>query len=92
MIGIVISDTFLITAVWSDGDNNDLTLHNVKQIDYNEPIDSILYNEGELNSVLGIALRRASEVIPFSGQDIAVAISDDFIHHDSIGTEVDLDH
>ena len=90
MIGIVISDTFLITAVWSDGDNNNLTLHNVKQIDYNEPIDSILYNEGELNSVLGIALRRASEVIPFSGQDIAVAISDDFVHHDSLGTEVDL--
>ncbi len=90
MIGIVISDSFLITAVWSDDNNNNIILHNVKQIDYNEPIDSILHNEGELNSVLGIALRRASEAIPFSGQDIAVAISDDFIHHDSIGTEVDL--
>jgi len=89
MIGIVISDTYLITAVWSD-DGKDLTLHNVKQIDYNEPINDALHNEGELNSVLGIALRRASEAIPFSGQDIAVAISDDFIYHDSIETEIDL--
>ena len=89
MIGIVISDTYLITAVWSD-DDKDLTLHNVKQIDYNEPINKAMHNEGELNSVLGIALRRASEAIPFSGQDIAVAVSDDFIYHDSIETEIDL--
>ena len=89
MIGIVISDTYLITAVWSD-DDKDQTLHNVKQIDYNEPINNALHNEGELNSILGIALRRASEAIPFSGQDIAVAISDDFVYHDSIETEIDL--
>ena len=89
MIGIVISDTYLITAVWSD-DDKDQTLHNVKQIDYNEPINNVLHNEGELNSILGIALRRASETIPFNGQDIAVAISDDFVYHDSIETEIDL--
>tara|TARA_Y100000748_G_scaffold299527_1_gene296511 strand:- start:1126 stop:2856 length:1731 start_codon:yes stop_codon:yes gene_type:complete len=89
MIGIVISDTYLITAVWSD-DDKDQTLHNVKQIDYNEPINNALHNEGELNSIIGIALRRASEAIPFSGQDIAVAISDDFVYHDSIETEIDL--
>jgi|TARA_B110000116_G_scaffold120327_1_gene104342 hypothetical protein len=89
MIGIVISDTFLITGVWSD-DENELTLHNVKQIEYTEPITDIIYQEGELNSVLGIALRRASEAIPFSGQDIAVAISDQFLYHDSIETEIDL--
>ena len=89
MIGIVISDTFLITGVWSD-DENELTLHNVKQIEYTEPITDIIYQEGDLNSVLGIALRRASEAIPFSGQDIAVAISDQFLYHDSIETEIDL--
>ncbi|MEC7855448.1 MAG: hypothetical protein VYC61_01800, partial [Candidatus Neomarinimicrobiota bacterium] len=89
MIGIVISDTFLIAGVWSD-DDNELTLHNVKQIDYTEPINDIIHKEGDLNSVLGIALRRVSEVIPFSGQDIAVAISDEFLHHDSVETEIDL--
>jgi len=89
MIGIVISDTFLIAGVWSD-DDNELTLHNVKQIDYTEPINDIIHKEGDLNSVLGIALRRTSEVIPFSGQDIAVAISDEFLHHDSVETEIDL--
>ena len=89
MIGIVISDTFLITGVWSDADN-DPTLHNVKQIDYTEPINDIIHKEGELSSVLGIALRRVSEAIPFSGQDIAVAISDEFLYHDSVETEIDL--
>ena len=90
MIGIVVSDKFLIAGVWSDDDNGGLTLHNVKQIDYNDPISDLIYKEGDLNSILGIALRRASEKIPFSGQDIAVAISDDFIFHDCIETEIDL--
>ena len=49
-----------------------------------------IHKEGELNSSLGIAIRRASELIPFSGQDIAVAISDDFIYHGSVETEIDL--
>ena len=89
MIGIVISDTFLITGVWSN-DDNDPTLHNVKQIDYTEPINDIIHKEGELSSVLGIAFRRVSESIPFSGQDIAVAISDEFLYHDSVETEIDL--
>ena len=89
MIGIVISDTFLITGVWSNADN-DPTLHNVKQIDYTEPINDIIHKEGELSSVLGIAFRRVSESIPFSGQDIAVAISDEFLYHDSVETEIDL--
>ena len=79
MIGIVISDTFLVIGVWSE-ENNDLALHNVKQIEYTEPINDIIHKERDLNSVLGIAIRRASEAIPFSGQDISVAISDEFIY------------
>ena len=90
MIGIVISDKSLIAGVWSDDENGELTLHNVKQIDYNDPIDDLIFSEGDLNSILGIALRRTSELIPFSGQDIAVAISDDFVYHDSVETEIDL--
>ena len=90
MIGIVISDKSLIAGVWSDDENGGLTLHNVKQIDYNDPIDDLIFIEGDLNSILGIALRRTSELIPFSGQDVAVAISDDFVYHDSVETEIDL--
>ena len=89
MIGIVISDKFLTIGVWSE-ENNEIKLHNVKQIEYTEPINDIVYNEGELSSVLGIALRRSSDLIPFSGEDIAVAISDEFLYHDLIETEVDL--
>lgn len=90
MIGIIVSDKFLIAGVWSDDENGGLTLHNVKQVNYNDPISGFVHKEGELNSSLGIAIRRASELIPFSGQDIAVAISDDFIFHDSVETEIDL--
>ena len=90
MIGIVVSDKFLLAGVWSDDENGSLTLHNVKQVNYNDPIFGFIHKEGELNSSLGIAIRRASELIPFSGQDIAVAISDDFIYHGSAETEIDL--
>ena len=46
MIGIVISDTFLVVGVWSE--ENDLALHNVKQIDYNESINDIIHKERDL--------------------------------------------
>ena len=49
MIGIVISDTFLVVGVWSE-ENNDLALHNVKQNDFNESINDVLHKEGDLNN------------------------------------------
>ena len=64
MIGIVVSDKFLIAGVWSDDENGGLTLHNVKQVNYNDPISGFVHDEGKLNSSLGIAIRRASELIP----------------------------
>ena len=89
MVGIVISDSLLVCGVWSETEQGH-TLNNVKQIPFTEPINNLLYQEGELNSVLGIALRRASESIPVSGQDTAVAIIDEFIYHSVVETEVDL--
>jgi len=90
MIGIVISNQTLIIGVWSDNDNNETVVHNLKKIEFTDSISSIIYIEGELISVLGVAIRRASENIPFSGQDVAVAISDDFLFHSLVETEVDL--
>ena len=46
MIGIVVSDKFLIAGVWSDDENGGLTLHNVKQINYNDPISGFVHKEG----------------------------------------------
>ena len=89
MISIVISDTFLVCGVCTENEG-EITLNNLKQIPYTEPINNLLYLEGELNSILGIALRRASEYIPVSGQDVVVAIDDDFVHHSVLDTEVDL--
>ena len=48
MIGIVVSDKFLIAGVWSDDENGELTLHNVKQVNYNDPISGFVHKEGEL--------------------------------------------
>ena len=89
MIGIVISDTFLVCGVCTENEGK-RTLNNLKQVPYTEPINNLLYLEGELNSILGIALRRATEYIPVSGQDVVVAIDDDFVHHSVLDTEVDL--
>ena len=89
MVGIIISDTFLVCGVWSETEQGPV-LNNVKQVPFTEPIKNLLYHEGELNPILGIALRRSSEYIPVSGQDVAVAIVDDFVHHNIVNTEVDL--
>ena len=48
MIGIVVSEKFLIAGVWSDDENGELTLHNVKQVNYNDPISGFIHKEGDI--------------------------------------------
>ena len=89
MVGLVLSDTFLLTASWDDNDG-DKVVSGVLQIPFTESISSLLHDESELNAVLASALRQAKEANPFEGQKIYVGLPDAFVEHSIVPVEKDL--
>jgi len=89
MVGLVISDSFLLTGVWNrNGDS--LTADGITRVPFTESIRPLLHNEGELNAVLASALRKAKETNPFDTQDIVVGLPDGFVEHTIVEGEQDL--
>ena len=89
MVGLVLSDTFLLTASWEDNDGI-RSATGVIKIPFTEPISSLLHNEAELNAILASALRQAKEANSFEGQDISVGLPDSFVEHSIVPMEQDL--
>ena len=89
MVGLVLSDTFLLTASWDDNDG-DKVASGILQIPFTESISSLLHDESELNAVLASALRQAREANPFEGQKIYVGLPDAFVEHSIVPVEKDL--
>ena len=89
MVGLVLSDTFLLTASWDDNDG-DKVASGILQIPFTESISSLLHDESELNAVLASALRQAKESNPFEGQKIYVGLPDAFVEHSIVPVEKDL--
>jgi len=89
MVGLVLSDTFLLTASWDDSDG-DKVASGILQIPFTESISSLLHDETELNAVLASALRQAREANPFEGQKIYVGLPDAFVEHSIVPVEKDL--
>ena len=74
MVGLVISDTFLLCGAWvRDGDSS--VLQSLGRVPFTESISSIIYDEAELNSVLASALRKSKETYPFDGQDVLLGLT-----------------
>ena len=89
MVGLVISDTFLLCGAWSrDGDSS--VLQSLGRVPFTESISSIIYDEAELNSVLASALRKSKETFPFDGQDVVVGLPDIIITHSIVESDQDL--
>ena len=89
MVGLVISDTFLLCGAWSrDGDSS--VLQSLGRVPFTESISSIIYDEAELNSVLASALRKSKETYPFDGQDVVVGLPDKIITHSIVESDQDL--
>jgi len=89
MVGLVLSDTFLLTASWDDNDG-DKVANGILQIPFTESISSLLHDETELNAVLASTLRQAKEANPFEGQKIYVGLPDAFVEHSIVPVEKDL--
>jgi len=89
MVGIVISDTFLLVGEW-DSRSDPLALKSASKIDYAEPINQYIFNEARLSSIISSALRKAQESYSLSNQDIVVCIPDHFVEHSVVNVEQDL--
>ena len=89
MVGLVLSDTFLLTAYWDDNDGDKIA-SGILQIPFTESISSLLHDESELNAVLASALRQARETNTFEGQKIYVGLPDAFVEHSIVPVEKDL--
>jgi hypothetical protein len=89
MIGIVISDSFLLTGKWEESDVG-WTLNAIEKIDFTESISPILFNENELNSILASALRKAKEIHSFDAVDVLVGLPDLFVEHSVVEKDQDL--
>ena len=83
MVGLVISDTFLLCGTWDTSEQNS-TLKNIVKVPFTGTVSSNIYDESELNSILGSALRKARETLPIDGQDVIVGLPDDFVNHSVI--------
>jgi hypothetical protein len=89
MVGLVLSDNFLLTASW-ENNGGAKTTTGILKIPFTEPITSLLHDESELNAVLASALRQAKEANPFAGQEIVVGLPDSFVEHSIVPIEQDL--
>ena len=81
MVGLVISDNFLLTGNWQNDNDGTPSINDVTQIQFTEPIIKLLHDEAGLNTVLASALRQAKEINSFAGQDVVVGLPDSFVDH-----------
>ncbi len=91
MVGLVISDSFLLVGEW-DSTLDYYSLKGVSKIDYAEPISKIIFNEASLSNILASSLRKAQESYSFSGKKVVVGIPDQFVEHSTLNVEQDLSH
>ena len=89
MVGLVISDTHLLTGSWDYIDEKPVAT-GIAQIHFAEPILPLIHNEADLNAVLASALRQAKEINQFDGEEIYVGLPDAFVNHSIVPIEQDL--
>tara|TARA_Y100001970_G_scaffold148760_1_gene182698 strand:- start:1418 stop:3160 length:1743 start_codon:yes stop_codon:yes gene_type:complete len=87
MVGIIISDSFLVCGVWELALDGSKRLNSISKILYNEPITNCLHNESELNTILAPILRKASEEHQLVGEAVNVILPDNFVKHGLVELE-----
>ena len=91
MVGLVISDSFLLVGKW-DSNLENSSMEGVSKIDFTQPINNSLYNEAGLSNILASSLRKAQEIFNFSGEKVVVGIPDHFVEHSVLNIENDLSY
>ncbi|MBI87087.1 MAG: hypothetical protein CMG63_03295 [Candidatus Marinimicrobia bacterium] len=91
MVGLVISDSFLLVGEWNSKLDNH-SLKGVVKVDFLERINPHVFNEAGLSSIIASSLRKAQETFSFSGKKVVVGIPDHFVEHSVINIESDLSY
>ena len=65
MVGLVISDSFLLVGKWDSSLENS-PMEDVSKIDFSQHINNNLYNEAGLSNILATSLRKAQEIFNFA--------------------------
>ena len=91
MVGLVISDSFLLVGKW-DSDIENSPIQGVSKIDFTQPINYSLYDEAALSNLLASSLRKAQEIFNFSSEKVVVGIPDHFVGHSVLNIENDLSY
>ena len=89
MIGLVISDRFILSVYWENKTSIPKIL-DIDKISFSQSILSILSNESELNIVLSTVLKKINQKNPFYNKEISVTIIDDLVHHSVVENEIDI--
>ena len=89
MVGLVISDRFILAVNWEYKTSIPEIL-NIEKIPFNQSILSNLSDESELNIILSSVLKKINQKIPFYNKEISVAIIDDLVHHSVVENEIDI--
>ena len=89
MIGLVLSDSFLLSGIW-ERNGTVVKLLSLTKIPFSDPITKLLNNEAELNAVLAPAMRRAAEENAIDGQKVVVALADQFLTHGCVKIEKEM--
>ena len=89
MIGLVISDRFILSVYWENKTRIPKIL-DIDKISFTQSILGILSNESELNLVLSTVLKKINQKNPFYNKEISIAIIDDLVHHSVVENEIDI--
>ena len=89
MIGLVISDRFILSVYWENKTSIPKIL-DINKISFSQSILGILSNESELNIVLSTVLKKINQKNPFYNKEISVTIIDDLVHHSVVENEIDI--
>ena len=91
MIGLVISDRFILSVSWENKTSVPKVL-NIDKIAFNQSILSISSDESELNIILSSVLKKINQKNPFYDKQIFVTIVDDLVHHSVVENEFDISY
>ena len=91
MVGLVISDSFLLAGKWDENLKNS-SIEGLSKIDFTHPINNYLYNEASLSNILASSLRKAQDIFNFSGEKVVVGVPDHFVEHSVLNIENDLSY
>ncbi len=86
MVSLLITDTHLVCAEWSNTSDNKKVLTNLCTVSFNVSISSLYQRETEINSTIEIAFNQLIETIRLHGKEVSIIVHRDLLNEELIIT------